>query len=416
MTTTIERDEQKLHALIEQHLPLVRHVVFQVAVHFPRHVDREELATAGALGLVEAARRYDESRGVPFDRFAAQRIRGAILDAVRAADWAPRSVRTLARKLEAVEQRLATELGRVPNVHETAEALGMKREELSRLQDRMFRSVVLALEYEVSDADEELTLVDVLADDSMKEPPEELETRELHSYLRDAVNLLPERHRLVIVGYFLEGRKSQDLAQLLGVTESRISPAALRGPGDAEGRHRGPVRRRPARGAAPAGWPAARPATPAPSPRPATGTTASAHYSSRSSGARTLLWPSRVCFELSVELAGDVALEAATDLPVGPALGSSAFDVGTGGGVVSHALDHDDVERSVELTVAARLSRWRVVWPEEAGMGATPARLAKAASLRQRSVWDQAQSTVAATMADALLVEQVGSPGLDDRR
>jgi RNA polymerase sigma factor for flagellar operon FliA len=223
MTSTIERDERQLHMLIEQHLPLVRHVVFQVAVHFPRHVDREELATAGALGLVEAARRYDESRGVPFDRFAAQRIRGAILDAVRAADWAPRSVRTLARKLEAVEQRLATELGRVPSVHETAEALGMKREELSRLQDRMFRSVVLALEYEVSDSDEELTLVDVLADESMKEPPEELETRELHSYLRDAVKLLPERHRLVVVGYFLEGRKSQDLAQLLGVTESRIS-------------------------------------------------------------------------------------------------------------------------------------------------------------------------------------------------
>ena len=215
--------ENEIHRLIEEHLPLVRHVVFQVAVHFPRHVDREELATAGALGLVEAARRYDESRGVPFDRFAAQRIRGAILDAVRAADWAPRSVRTLARKLEQVEQQLATKLGRVPNAHEKAEALGMEPDELRRLQDRMFRSVVLALEYEVADDDEELTLVDVLADDHTKEPSEELESRELHSYLRDAVHLLPERHRLVIVGYFLEGRKSQDLAQLLGVTESRIS-------------------------------------------------------------------------------------------------------------------------------------------------------------------------------------------------
>ncbi|HEU5150249.1 MAG TPA: FliA/WhiG family RNA polymerase sigma factor [Iamia sp.] len=215
--------ENEVHRLIEEHLPLVRHVVFQVAVHFPRHVDREELATAGALGLVEAARRYDESRGVPFDRFAAQRIRGAILDAVRAADWAPRSVRTLARKLEQVEQQLATKLGRVPNAHEKAEALGMEPDELRRLQDRMFRSVVLALEYEVADDDEELTLVDVLADDHTKEPSEELESRELHAYLRDAVHLLPERHRLVIVGYFLEGRKSQDLAQLLGVTESRIS-------------------------------------------------------------------------------------------------------------------------------------------------------------------------------------------------
>ena len=67
-------DDADIQRLIEQHLPLVRHVVFQVAVHFPRHIDREELATAGALGLVEAARRYDEARGVPFDRFAAQRI------------------------------------------------------------------------------------------------------------------------------------------------------------------------------------------------------------------------------------------------------------------------------------------------------------------------------------------------------
>ncbi|MBA2496732.1 MAG: FliA/WhiG family RNA polymerase sigma factor, partial [Acidimicrobiia bacterium] len=82
-------------ALIEGNLALVQHVVLQVAGHFPRHVDRGELARAGALGLVEAARRYDAERGVPFDRFAARRIKGAILDAVRAADWAPRSVRAL---------------------------------------------------------------------------------------------------------------------------------------------------------------------------------------------------------------------------------------------------------------------------------------------------------------------------------
>jgi RNA polymerase sigma factor for flagellar operon FliA len=217
-------ESQGTAKLIEEHLPLVKHIVFQVAVHFPRHVDRDELARAGALGLVEAARRYDESRGVPFDRFAAQRIRGAILDTVRAADWAPRSVRTLARKLEGVEQRLATELGRVPVAGEMAEALGMTPQELNRLQDRMFRSVVLALEHEVSDdTDEDLTLVDVLSDRGAVEPLEELETRELHAYLRDAVELLPERQRLVVVGYFLEGRTSQELARFLGVTESRVS-------------------------------------------------------------------------------------------------------------------------------------------------------------------------------------------------
>lgn len=220
MNKGADRETQKL---IEDHLPLVRHVVFQVAVNFPRHVDREELATAGALGLVEAARRYDEERGVPFDRFAAQRIRGAILDAVRAADWAPRSVRNLARRLESIEQQLASSLGRMPSPEETAKALDISIEELRRLQDKMFRSVVLALEYDVNDGEEDLTLVEVLTDDSILEPSEELENRELRAYLRDAVELLPERHRLVVVGYFLEGRKSQDLAAFLGVTESRIS-------------------------------------------------------------------------------------------------------------------------------------------------------------------------------------------------
>ncbi|WP_195210422.1 sigma-70 family RNA polymerase sigma factor [Actinomarinicola tropica] len=217
-------DNQDLSKRIEENLPLVKHIVFQVAVHFPRHVDREELARAGALGLVEAARRYDDDRGVPFERFAAQRIRGAILDAVRAADWAPRSVRTLARRLEAAEQRLASQLGRVPSPAEMADELGISRAELNRLQDRMFRSVVLALEHEVTDdTDEDLTLVDVLTDQSCIEPLEELESREMLGYLRDAVSLLPERQRIVVVGYFLEGRTSQDLARFLGVTESRIS-------------------------------------------------------------------------------------------------------------------------------------------------------------------------------------------------
>ena len=100
----------------------------------------------------------------------------------------------------------------------------MSQSELHRLQDRMFRSVVLALEHETADdVEKDLTLVDVLVDENCVEPSSELETRELHGYLRDAIGLLPERHRLVVVGYFLEGRTSQELADFLGVTESRIS-------------------------------------------------------------------------------------------------------------------------------------------------------------------------------------------------
>jgi RNA polymerase sigma factor for flagellar operon FliA len=211
-------------ATIEQHLPLVRHIVFQVAVRFPRHVDREDLARAGALGLVEAARRYDGARGVPFERFAAQRIRGAILDAVRAADWAPRSVRTLARTLEETTQQLASALGRPPTFDETASAMSATPEDLARLHERIHRSVVLALDHHLSGdgTDDNHTLGDTITDTDL-EPSEELEQRELLAYLRDAVQLLPPRQRLVVIGYFLEGRSSGELARFLGITESRVS-------------------------------------------------------------------------------------------------------------------------------------------------------------------------------------------------
>lgn len=215
--------EGELRARIEANLPLVRHIVFQVAVHFPRHVDREELARAGALGLVEAAHRFDESRGVPFNRFAAQRIRGAILDAVRSADWAPRSVRNVARSIEQAGNRLTSDLGRAPTQQELAGAMHVAPEELVRLQSKINRSMVLALDHPVGEADDEVvTLGDTIRRDD-PDAGEELERTELLAYLRDALRHLPERHRLVVVGYFLEGRTSLELAELLDVTESRIS-------------------------------------------------------------------------------------------------------------------------------------------------------------------------------------------------
>lgn len=226
-SASADRRRRDVAEVIEAHLPLVDHVVFQVAVHFPRHVDREELARAGALGLIEAAQRYDGSRGVPFERFAAQRIRGAILDAVRAADWAPRSLRRASRTLEAARQRLIAFHGRQPTADELAEELDMAPEKLAELEKRIHRSMVLALDAHAGgegDGEEgEAALADVLADQQVREPSEELERRELHAYLRDAVQLLPDRHRTVIVGYFFESRTSQDLALTLGVTESRIS-------------------------------------------------------------------------------------------------------------------------------------------------------------------------------------------------
>ena len=214
--------EVEVRRAIEEHMPLVRALAVAMAAHFPHHVDREELAGAGALGLVQAARRYDRSRGVPFRRFAAQRIRGAILDAARAADWAPRSLRPRARTLRSVEDELAGELGRVPSPQELAHRLGTTVEELRHLQGRIHRSVVLRLAHDGVDDEDGWTVGATVVDLRQPDPPEELELRELRSYLRDAVGLLPDRYRLVIRS-FLDGHGPTDAARRLGVTASRVS-------------------------------------------------------------------------------------------------------------------------------------------------------------------------------------------------
>jgi len=209
--------------LIEANQNLVVSVLGQVSSRLPRHVEREELIRAGMLGLVEAAGRFEPERGVSFPAFAAQRIRGAMLDQMRAVDWAPRSLRAKARDIEATEQQLASKLGRSPDQEELAEALNVTSAHLATVQQRLYRSVVLTLEQTVYDiSDDAVTLGETLADGGPGQA-EELESRELNGYLRDAVNLLPEKHRLVIIGYFLENRTSDDLARFLGVTESRIS-------------------------------------------------------------------------------------------------------------------------------------------------------------------------------------------------
>jgi RNA polymerase sigma factor for flagellar operon FliA len=217
----------QISKLIEETLPLVKSIVFQVSVRFPRHTDQEELAQAGVIGLVQAAHRFDPSKGVRFSHFAAQRIRGAILDAVRALDWAPRSVRRAGRSIEAVTEALANELGRTPTSTEIAAALGVSGSELAHLQHQVARSTVLALDlplYEVDvDSDDEMMLGGALTDRSAINPQEDLEHRELHSYLHDAVDALPERHRIIVQGYFFDGRSSEELARELGVTASRVS-------------------------------------------------------------------------------------------------------------------------------------------------------------------------------------------------
>src|SRR4051794_28501668 len=154
-TTTTHDTAVDVTALIESHLPLVRQVLSSVAGHFPRHADREELAQAARLGLVEAAHRYDPERGVPFERWAALRIRGAILDSVRAVDFAPRTLRAAMRVADAARHELEGELHRTPTASERADRMGVSLRQLTSLEGRAHRALVVSLDAGTDRAEDE---------------------------------------------------------------------------------------------------------------------------------------------------------------------------------------------------------------------------------------------------------------------
>jgi RNA polymerase sigma factor for flagellar operon FliA len=196
-------------ALIEQHLPLVEQVVLRISGSFPKFVDRSDLISAGMMGLVEAGTRYDFDRGIPFGGFAVQRIRGAVLDVARSADWAPRSLRQLARDAEDATSALAVESRCVPDDEQVAERLGVSTADLREMRERITLGVARSL--------------DPSGDLDRGDDADQLENTEMRGYLRAALASLPERLRIIVVGLYLENRSFEELADLLGVTTSRVS-------------------------------------------------------------------------------------------------------------------------------------------------------------------------------------------------
>lgn len=218
-SSTEPTDESELSTdeLVRRHMPLVGHLVRDLLGRVPSHVSRDDLISAGYLALVTTAQGFDASRGVPFARFAAIRIRGALTDELRTMDWASRAVRGKARQVDAVTNELANKVGRTPNRDEVARAMGVPVTEVEAIAADVARASTLSLQALTPDDGAELLPA---AGDS---PEGLLVRREQLGYLRDAIAELPERLRVVVEGYFFEQRKMLDIADELGVTESRVS-------------------------------------------------------------------------------------------------------------------------------------------------------------------------------------------------
>jgi RNA polymerase sigma factor FliA len=218
----------EVEALVREHLPLVGHIVRQIAARYPRHVERQELWSAGALGLVDAACLYDSSSGTPFPRYAAIRIRGAIIDSNRDRDWAPRSLRRHGRQVQAAIERFETAHVRAPSVAELAVLLGMTEDDLLAHRADANRATVLHLDHPLEDGDEPSSLADMVQESDEDALPEEaLERTELVGALREAIARLPEPQRTVVDRYYVRGHLLRDIAADRGVTEARVSQICL---------------------------------------------------------------------------------------------------------------------------------------------------------------------------------------------
>lgn len=199
------------------HMPLVGHIVRETMGRVPSHVSRDDLTSAGLTALVLAAKAFDAARGVPFDRYAATRIRGAILDELRSIDWASRSVRRRARDLADTRAALAGVYGRTPTTDEVARAAGISTHEVTANDDDVARAQVLSLQGSTT------TTIEDMVPHTEPSPEEAIEHRERLTYLAEAIAELPERLRKVVEDYFFAERPMAEIADELGVTDSRIS-------------------------------------------------------------------------------------------------------------------------------------------------------------------------------------------------
>lgn len=218
-TRTVPADRDRL---VMEHVGLVKAMAHRLAQRLPSQVEMTDLISVGVLGLIDAAGRYRPSMGVPFDAFARRRVQGAMLDALRDLDWAPRSLRRLRRDLDSTIARLRHSLRREPTEDEIAEAMSMTPAEYERALEQL-RTLDLGAVRQLDATSEDGSPLLELCIDPDQGPEAQLERTELNRHLADALKELPARERQILALYYEEELTMAEIGQVIGVCESRVS-------------------------------------------------------------------------------------------------------------------------------------------------------------------------------------------------
>lgn len=216
-------DAEARNRLLEHYASLVRFVASRVAVGLPASVDPNDLASYGTFGLIDALEKFEPERGIKFETYAITRIKGAMIDELRAIDWVPRSVRAKAKAVEQAYAALEARLHRPPTDAEVANELGMSEDELLAIYSKISFLGLVGLDEVVMSGErgEGMTLGDTLAD-RRQSAGGAFEEQERRRMLADSINQLADREKTVLVLYYYEGFTLAEIGRILGVTESRI--------------------------------------------------------------------------------------------------------------------------------------------------------------------------------------------------
>lgn len=218
-----QKDPAIRQALILAYAPLVRYVAGRLAMGLPPQVEIDDLESYGLFGLIEAIERFDPARGIKFETYAVQRVRGAILDGLRAETWAP-ALRQKARQLEQAYAELENKLGRTPESAEVAAALGITVAELARREAEVGAAVMVSMEDPwTAEGGHPSRVADRLADPSAPDPETEAQRTERKEMLALAIEKLPEKERLVISLFYYEGLTAKEIAGVMRLSVARIS-------------------------------------------------------------------------------------------------------------------------------------------------------------------------------------------------